>query len=144
MNCPFRATYYDVSKEYENQPTIAQLDASATAQIAKLDPTAQTITVTPAQIGSDIIGLGDSVLICYENVLQTRVIKTVWDALAGEYKSIQLGSKKANITDTIKSLTTGPSGESGSITPEDYIVECVNNQNDGYDCMGQSDLLWIN
>ena len=132
MNCPFRATYYDASKEYENQPTTAQLDASATAQIAKLDPTAQTITVTPAQIGNDIIGLGDSVLICYESVLQTRVIKTVWDALAGVYKSIQLGSKKANITDTIKSLTTGPSGESGSITPEDYIVECVNNQNNGY------------
>lgn len=132
MNCPFRATYYDASNEYENQPTIEQLDASATAQIAKLDPTAQTITVTPAQIGNDIIGLGDSVLICYETVLQTRVIKTVWDALAGAYKSIQLGSKKANITDTIKSLTTGPSGESGTITPADYVVEAANNQNDGY------------
>ena len=104
MNCPFRTVYYDASKEYENQPTTAQLNNSANAQIALLNPAAQTITVTPAQIGNDIIGLGDGVLVCYESVFSTRVIKTVWDALAGRYKVLQLGTKKANIADTIKSL----------------------------------------
>lgn len=132
MVCPFRVGYYDASKEYEDEPTTAQLNESARAEIARLNPLAQTITVTPAQIGNDIIGLGDSVLICYESVFQTRVIKTVWDVLSGTYKSLVLGSKKANISDTIKSLQTAPSGESGSITPDDYIVKCVNNQNDGY------------
>ena len=104
MNCPFRTVYYDASKEYETQPTTAQLNSSANAQIALLNPAAQTITVTPAQIGNDVIGLGDSVLVCYESVFQTRVIKTVWNALAGRYKVLQLGTKKANIADTIKSL----------------------------------------
>lgn len=104
MNCPFRTVYYDATKEYETQPTTAQLNSSANAQIALLNPAAQTITVTPAQIGNDVIGLGDSVLVCYESVFQTRVIKTVWDALAGRYKVLQLGTKKANIADTIKSL----------------------------------------
>ena len=104
MNCPFRAVYYDATKEFENQPTSAQLQTSAQAQIALLNPLAQTITVTPAQIGNDVIGLGDGVLVCYEIVFSTRVIKTVWDALAGSYKLLQLGSKKANIADTIKSL----------------------------------------
>lgn len=104
MNCPFRVTYYDASSEYEDQPATSDLNNSATAQIAKMDPTAQSITITPAQIGNDVIGLGDSVLICYETVFKTRVIKTVWDALAGVYTKIELGTKKANITDTIKSI----------------------------------------
>lgn len=104
MNCPFRTVYYDASKDFDNQPTTAQLNTIAQAQIALLNPAAQTINVTPAQIGNDVIGLGDGVLVCYENVFSTRVIKTVWDALAGSYKLLQLGSKKANIADTIKSL----------------------------------------
>lgn len=105
MDCPFRCGYIDVSKQYDSQPTTAQLNASASAYISTMNPAAQTIKVTPAQIGNDVIGLGDSVLICYETVFQTRVIKTVWDVLAGEYKSLVLGTKKANIADTIKSLS---------------------------------------
>lgn len=102
--CPFRTGYYDASNEYEEQPTTEQLNASAEAQIAKMNPLAQTVTVTPAQLGNDVIGLGDSVLICYDVIFQIRVIKTVWDSLRDEYKSMVLGTKKANITDTIKSL----------------------------------------
>ena len=123
LNCTFRVAYTDASKEYENQPSTAQLDQSATNAIAKLNPIPTTIKVTPAQIGSDVIGLGDSVLICYESVFKTRVIKTVWDALAGEYKTLELGTKKANIADTIKALTTSPSGSSDIPDPMDYITE---------------------
>lgn len=104
MNCPFRTVYYDASKEYDSQPTTAQLNNSANAQIALLNPAAQTITVTPAQIGNDIIGLGDSVLICYESVFQARVIKTTWNALRGAYDKLELGTRKENIAETIKSL----------------------------------------
>lgn len=122
VNCTFRVAYTDASKEYENQPSTAQLNQSATNAIAKLNPIPTTIKVTPAQIGNDVIGLGDSVLICYESVFKTRVIKTVWDALAGEYKTLELGTKKASIADTIKSL----SGSSSSATegePLDYITD---------------------
>ena len=122
VNCTFRVAYVDASKEYENQPSTAQLNQSATNAIAKMNPIPTTIKVTPAQIGNDVIGLGDSVLICYESVFKTRVIKTVWDALAGEYKTLELGTKKASIADTIKSL----SGSSSSATegePLDYITD---------------------
>ncbi len=118
--CAFRVAYYDASKEYETKPTVSQLNASATAQVSKLNITAQTIKVTPAQIGNNAIGLGDSVLICYEDVFETRVIKVVWDVLADTYKSLELGTKKASITDTIKSLSGSSSaaefeeGTSGS------------------------------
>lgn len=122
VNCTFRVAYYDASKEYENQPTVAQLDVSAANAAAGINPIPQTIKVTPAQIGGDIIGLGDTVLICYESVFQTRVIKTVWDALAGAYETLELGTKKENIADTIKSLSSGSSstssggGGGGSVT----------------------------
>lgn len=114
LSCPFRCAYYDASNDFENQPTVVQLDSAASAQISGLDIGAQTITITPSQLGNDVIGLGDSVLVCYETIFRTRVVKTVWDSLVGKYIKIQLGSKKTNISDTIKSLTEGPSGESGS------------------------------
>ena len=104
IDCGFRVAYVDAGNAFENQPTTAQLNTFAEAQIAGMDFGAQTITVTPAQIGNDVIGLGDGVLVCYENVFSTRVIKTVWDALSGRYKLLQLGSRKENIADTIKSL----------------------------------------
>lgn len=103
VNCTFRAQYVDVSSDYDTEPTTSQLNASATAYIAKMEMNTQTIKITPAEVG-EVIGLGDSVLICYEGVIQTRVVKTVWDALAGYYKTLELGSKKTSIADTIKSL----------------------------------------
>ena len=106
VNCTFRVVYVDASGLYDSQPTTSQLNDVATAQIAGMDFGAQTITITPAQIGNDIIGLGDGVLVCYENVFATRVITTVWDALGGNYKKLELGSRKENIADTIKSLVS--------------------------------------
>lgn len=125
LDCAFRCGYIDASSAYDSQPTTAQLNTYANNQAALINFGAQTITVTPAQLGNDSIGLGDGVLVCYENVFSTRVIKTVWDVLADTYKSLQLGTKKANISDTIKSLSTGPNGSySDGVTQqqmEDYI-----------------------
>ena len=114
LSSTFRCAYVDASNDYEDQPTVSQLNSYATTKISGMNMLPQTLTITPAQIGNDVIGLGDSVLVCYESVITTRVIKTVWDALAGSYKSMQLGAKKANISDTIKALTIGPSGSSES------------------------------
>lgn len=122
LNCTFRVAYVDASEEYENKPSTAQLDQSATNAIAKYNPLPTSIKVTPAQIGNDIIGLGDSVLICYESVFKMRVIKTVWNVIAGEYKTLELGSKKASITDTIQSLSAS-SGETVDTALIDYITD---------------------
>ena len=126
---PFRVAYYDASNEYENQPSVAQLNTSARSQILKMNFGAQTITVTPAQIGNDLIGLGDGVLVCYDTVFNARVVKTVWDVIANKYKSLELGQKKEGISDTIKSLSTGTSavssegGGGGGSSGIDYIIE---------------------
>lgn len=126
IDCSFRCGYIDATSAFDSQPSVAQLNSYVTGEIATMVFGAQTITVTPAQLGNDVIGLGDGVLICYETVFNTRVVKTVWDVLVGQYKTLQLGTKKVSITDTIKSLSTAPNGESsggGGVTPDDYIVE---------------------
>ena len=126
LDCALRIGYIDATSAFDNKPSTAQLNSYASSQIPYLSMGGSTITVTPAQLGNDVIGLGDGVLICYETVFSTRVVKTVWDVLIGQYKTLQLGTKKVNITDTIKSLTTAPNGESsggGGVTPDDYIVE---------------------
>ena len=115
-NCFCRMLYVNASNDFEDKPTSAQLNTYAQSYISKMNMDTQTITVTPAQIG-EVIGLGDSVLVCYDGVIQTRVIKTVWDVIAGVYTQLVLGSKTASISDTIKSLS--PS-EPKQI---DYILE---------------------
>ena len=114
--CTFRVAYIDASNQFDTVPTTAQLNTIATAQIPTANAGAETITVTPAQLGNDSIGLGDTVLVCYEDVFETRVVKTVWDAIANRYKTLELGTKKANIADTIKSL-------SNTSSPADIITE---------------------
>lgn len=109
ISSPFRVLYVDVSKDFENPPSTAELNASAKSKASQINQNSQTVTVTPAQIGGRIIGLGDTVYICYKDVFQTRVIKTDWDVLADKYKTFVLGTKQANITDTIKSLTSSNS-----------------------------------
>lgn len=123
IDCSFRCGYIDATSAFDTQPSVAQLNSYVSGEIATMVFGTQTITVTPAQLGNDVIGLGDGVLICYETVFSTRVVKTVWDVLIGQYKTLQLGTKKVNITDTIKSLTTAPNGESGGSMPADYVIE---------------------
>lgn len=121
IDCAFRCGYIDATSAFDSQPSVAQLNSYVSGEIATMVFGAQTITVTPAQLGNDVIGLGDGVLICYETVFNTRVVKTIWDVLIGQYKTLQLGTKKVSITDTIKSLTTAPNGESGGTSSEVYV-----------------------
>ena len=129
IECTFRVMYIDASNDFEEKPTTAQLDTVASGQISKMEMNAQTITVTPAQIGNDVLGIGDGVLICYETVFSTRVIKTVWDALAGVYKSLELGSRKEGIADTIKTLSA-----SGKSTGE-IKTKTVSGTPNSYGCL---------
>lgn len=129
IDCSFRVAYVDASDSFEEKPSTAQLNTFAAAEAEKMDMNTQTVTVTPAQIGNDVIGLGDGVLICYETVFSTRVIKTVWDVLAGRYKTLELGSKKTGIADTIKTLSPEKGGmniktKTVSGTPNSY--GCIN------------------
>lgn len=127
-SCAFRCAYIDATKDFDAQPTVAQLDAYAEEQTTTLNLAEQTITVTPVQIGN-VIGMGDSVLICYENVFETRVIKTVWDALGNRYTKLELGTQKPNIADTIKSLNaTTPDLKLGTLKTADWTANSSSSQ----------------
>ena len=125
LDCALRVGYVDASNAYESQPTRAQLNTYAENYARTMPMGGATITVKQEQLGNDVIGLGDGVLICYETVFSTRVIKTVWNVLTERYDTLQLGSKKENISDTIRSVSGGSSGSSsgGGVTPITITVD---------------------
>lgn len=102
----FRVAYIDLSEKFEETPTVEQLTEIARDRAPEYAIEFQSVNVTPVQIGT-VLGLGDSVYICYESVFEMRVVKTVWDALSGTYKSLTLGRRKESISETIKSLVNG-------------------------------------
>ncbi len=120
-----RTLLLNVTSEYQNGtvPTAAQLTTYATnyvtAHRSELIGDAQTITVTPEILNTQEIDMGDTVHVIYDDeMITTRVIKTVWNALADKYDSVVLGTKKTSIAETIKSLST-----SGPETANNVIVD---------------------
>ena len=114
----FRVLYLNVTDQFPDQPpSSAQLNNAASEYIASNDFTADSITVTPSQIGMSV-GLGDTVNVFYDTVYQTRVVKTVWNTLADQYTKLELGTIKPNIADTIKSISS--SGDSIKVKAKEY------------------------
>lgn len=90
-------------------PTAADLTTYATNYISShssaLKNHKQTITITPEVLATQEISMGDTVHVIYDDeIVSTRVIKTVFDALGEKYTTVELGSKKTSIAETIKSL----------------------------------------
>lgn len=107
----YRVLLYNATEYYgDTVPTKAQLDAFATsyatANHAKLVMDAQTIAVAPELVATVSVEMGDTVHVIYkDNLLATRVVKTVWNVLSDKYDSIELGTVKTSIAETIKSLS---------------------------------------
>lgn len=98
----------DVSDDFETAPTVAQLDAKATAYIGgnNVGSPTNSITLNFLQIGTlkDRVDLCDTVKIIYEDFdieATAKCIKTTWDVIKEKYTAIELGEPKTNITDTI-------------------------------------------
>lgn len=98
----------DCSSDFEEEPTVAQLDAKATAYIGgnNVSTPANSITLNFLQIGTlkDRVDLCDTVKIIYEDFgieATAKCVKTTWDVIKGKYTSITLGEPKTNIADTI-------------------------------------------
>lgn len=90
-------------------PAAADLTTYATnyisAHSSALKNHKQTITITPEILTTQEISMGDTVHVIYDDeIVSTRVIKTVFDALGERYTTVELGSKKTSIAETIKSL----------------------------------------
>ena len=93
-------------------PTAADLTTYATNYISShssaLKNHKQTITITPEVLATQEITMGDTVHVIYEDeIVSTRVIKTVWDVIGDRFTTVELGTKKTNISETIKSLNEG-------------------------------------
>lgn len=98
----------DCSDSFENAPSVAQLDAKATAYIGNnnVSTPVNSITLNFLQIGQlkDRVDLCDTVHIIYDAFgidATAKCVKTVWDVIKEKYISIELGEPKTNLTDTI-------------------------------------------
>lgn len=88
-------------------PTVAEVTAQGTAYFAvhpELATDTQTISVKPDLINTEA-SLGDTVHVAYDNeLISTRVVKTIWNVLAEKYDALEIGTIKQNIAQTIKNL----------------------------------------
>ena len=88
-------------------PTVAEVTAQGTAYFAvhpELATDTQTISVKPDLINTEV-SLGDTVHVAYDNeLISTRVVKTIWNVLAEKYDALEIGTIKQNIAQTIKNL----------------------------------------
>jgi len=101
----------DCSSEFQDPPTVAQLDTRAQNYIANHETAfaKQNIKLNFLQLGllKDRVDLCDTVTIEYEDFGITgtaKCITTTWDVLKDRYDSIEVGEPKTNIADTIVSL----------------------------------------
>lgn len=134
VNNVHRVLMLDVTNNYQSGvPTSSELTTYATNYAttyrAKLAGDSQTITVTPEILNTQEISLGDTVHVSYEEeIITTRVVKTIWNALADKYDSVVLGTKKTSIAETIKSLTPSTSGnETTNIIVDDALSSTSTN-----------------
>lgn len=102
----------DASDVYENEPTVAQLDAYVNSYIQNhlVDNIKKNVKFDFAQISrllKDRVDLCDTIHIIYEDYninMTAKCISTTWDVLNERYTEIEVGEPKTNIADTIVSI----------------------------------------
>lgn len=118
----------DLSSEFDDQPSVAQLQAAAAAYIKRNSIGVPAVSwdvklalLSQASGYEDVahleqVYLGDTVKVQFARMgvdASARVRKITWDCLLDRYNSVELGSVKANIASTIadqqRELNTKPS-----------------------------------
>ena len=101
----------DLSMDFEEQPTTAQLTARAETYITanKIGVPKVSITLDWVQISelSDRVELCDTVKVVFEKIgveTSAKIVRVVWDVLKDRYSELEIGEPKTNITDTIAGL----------------------------------------
>lgn len=98
----------DLSQDFEEQPTKAQLTARAQTYI-----NANNIGVPRVSLSLDwaqsteVVELCDTVTVEFERLgisTKAKCVRTVWDVLKERYTRIEIGDARTNITDTINQL----------------------------------------
>lgn len=104
----------DVSSEFDETPSVADLTAKAQAYINSHNLTVpeNNITLDFVQIGQlkDRVDLCDTVSVYYEALgitAEVKCIRTKWDVIREKYIETEFGDVKQNIADTIAENTEG-------------------------------------
>lgn len=98
----------DLSQDFEEQPTTAQLIARAQTYINanKIGVPRVSLSLDWAQ-STEVVELCDTVTVEFERLgisTKAKCVRTVWDALKERYTRIEIGDARTNITDTIHNL----------------------------------------
>lgn len=115
-----RVTVMDLSDEFDEQPSAAQLQSAARSKLDAEQPwipseniTVDFVALWQTEEYKDIallerVQLCDTVTIYYPELgvnATAKVIKVVWDALLDRYDSMELGEPQSSFADTILSET---------------------------------------
>ena len=114
----------DLSSDFEEKPTAAQLTARARQYITANDIGRPNVNITLdwVQVGelTDRVDLCDTVTVIFEKLgIETtaKCISTTWDVLADRYTALEIGDVKANMPATIAGLQESEKILTTSVTP---------------------------
>ena len=106
-----RILVLDLSQDFEEQPTKAQLKARAETYITANNIGVPKVNITLDWVQTseltDRVDLCDTVLVEFERLgvsAKAKCISTTWDVLKDRYSRIEFGEPKTNITDTIAGM----------------------------------------
>lgn len=106
-----RILVLDMSQDFEEQPTKAQLTTRANTYITANNIGVPKVNITLDWVQtselSDRVDLCDTVLVEFERLgvsAKAKCISTTWDVLKDRYSRIEFGEPKTNITDTIAGM----------------------------------------
>lgn len=140
----------DASDVYENEPTVAQLDAYVNNYIQNhlVASVKKNIKFDFAQISrllKDRIDLCDTIHIIYEDYninMTAKCISTTWDVLNERYTEIEVGEPKTNIADTIVSINqslTEQLTENQVVSAIQRATDLITGNSGGYVVLHDSD-----
>lgn len=122
----------DLSLEFTDKPTKAQLTAKAKSYMTQNDIGRPNVNITLdwVQVGelTDRVDLCDEVTVIFEKLgIETtaKCISTTWDVLADRYKELEIGDAKANMPSTIAGLQETEKILTTSVTPS--MQRAINN-----------------
>lgn len=101
-----RVKFLDASADYEDAPTAATLTVYAQSKASAYSAAAVNVSVEviPMNDIQDLIELGDTVHVFYQNdIFTTRCVTVVWNVLKEMYDSISVGALKTSLAATINS-----------------------------------------
>lgn len=122
----------DLSSDFEEKPTAAQLTTRARQYITANDIGRPSVNITLdwVQVGelTDRVDLCDTVTVKFEKLgIETtaKCISTTWDVLADRYTALEIGDAKANMPATIAGLQESEKILTTSVTPS--MQRAINN-----------------